>query len=147
MPGLTLLVFDGIVGILPPDSGARLLVARKSKVEACIFCGNLPCTCGTAVKKQAAPRVSKTATATASSKPVDEPFDTSLRPRNRFKKHVEQAKEEAESQEILELHQAIRNLEPLLSTSEKRRWSNVLYPPLPPAVGKRLSEWRERAKG
>lgn len=116
-------------------------MARTSKVEACIFCEKLPCECNASAKPKAAPK-KRQSQKTETVKTDSDPFTEQSKQPNRFKKQVKEAPELP--QEQLELHQAIRNLEDLLSSQEKMRQAHILNPTRPVEIDRRLVEWRDR---
>lgn len=118
-------------------------MARLSKVEACMFCEELPCVCNKPAPK---------AKATPQPKP-DKPFPKAqVNPayvpepsvaREKFSRDAPPPVREATDEEF-EIMEAIRNLEPLLSDAEKIKWKFVLKPERSAELDRRLTEWRKR---
>jgi hypothetical protein len=119
---------------------------KSSKVEACIICDDIPCSCDT---KKSKPRVKKTrailcgpAAPTAEDLKVVEEFGQLLR--NRF---ANTKKAEAPSSGLdFETEQAIRNLANagLITDVDKVKYRNVISPRPSNEIDRRLADWRKR---
>jgi hypothetical protein len=117
---------------------------------ACLFCGEIPCTCNQASKPKATrPRVApKTAARPVEdiNLPKEEVFDLSEGPRTRFKEKAQQT--EVVNQDDLEMRTAIQNLIDcdMLSaeTRAKLRFQGLIDQPHSAKVEKRLFDWRRR---
>lgn len=121
-------------------------MARKSQV-ACLFCGNLSCTCNQSSKLGSTKKSSNKTkpvveTRTSDNTQADDPFGNFEPEQNKFQKRVER-NETPETQEDLELIAALQNLEPILSGQTKRSLqSQGLLNSMPVEIEKRLVDWR-----
>lgn len=113
-------------------------MAKINRVEACIFCGDVPCTCNGPVVKVKTPRKK------AESKPVkqtDLDFTTVEIPTERPKfKSVDPT---PEPERDLSLEEALRNLLPILASQERTRVQRLLARPYPKDVDMRLARWKD----
>lgn len=118
-------------------------MGRTNKVEACIFCGDTPCTCNKPADRPKAKEAVQPKASASKSKfkasNIAAPKFEPRKPSTQFK-----STEHNKTQDELEFEAAIRNLEPILSDSEKRRYDKILNPPIRASVEKQLLEWKER---
>lgn len=122
-------------------------MSRNNKVQPCIFCGEVPCACDGPVKQKPAPKRRVEQPAGLENRVasfIDEvavwqpPAETKA---SRFSK-VEHETVKTEDDYILE--EAVRNLEPILSDSDKKKLAHILKPAIPTGVERQLLEWRRR---
>lgn len=123
-------------------------MARTNKVEACIFCGSLPCTCNKSDKPARTPKPKAKDTGTKPKSrfkpgappamPTHTPTPEPQTPSTRFS-----VEEEVESQEELEFKQAVKNLAPILKDIERARYKHIINPTKSAKIERRLIEWRE----
>jgi hypothetical protein len=138
-------------------------MAKVSKVDSCMFCGNAPCTCNAKPKaamkvprKRAAPIVSESNTGSnpSSSKPPSQKADAHSAMRAAAKVHHTGATVKADNEAIdeivaikadPELSAAVRAVEPLMHATEMRRFAEILKEP--PAPAERALVWKRRVTG
>lgn len=117
---------------------------RKNKIQPCIFCGQAPCGCGSKAEKKLVTK-KKPKSNKAPVTPITDETSTWEPPKeeavNRFK-NIEEEKIKTEDDLIFE--EAIRNLEPILTYKDKKKYEHILNPPIPAAVERKLIDWRER---
>lgn len=120
-------------------------MGRTNKVEACIFCGEAPCACNKPADRPKTQKVEQPKADAPKSKfkasKIEPPKFEPRKPSTQFKASEQ---DRVKSQDDLALEAAIRNLEPLLADSEKRRYDKILNPPIQASIEKQLIDWRER---
>ena len=110
-------------------------MAKLSKVEACLFCGNLPCTCNAKPKAVARPKATKAA-----------PFKQDIpksEPRAKFARDAGAVDDDKIGLDY-DLVAAIRNLAPILHPIDRRKYSHVTRPIYAGDYERRALEWRKR---
>lgn len=111
---------------------------KHSKVEACIICDDVPCSC---YAKKPKPRARKPVSATQDFVNEIVGAPPIVRDWGKAKKA-----EAPDSGLDFETEQAIRNLADagLLTETDKARYRNVIKPTPSPEVDRRLADWKKR---